>query len=115
MAELSIYGGLVGGCNKIVFLISCAYKCGGTKERSLKINSWMLLMLGWVGGKAKSSREPLLKKKRAENRTAQKKERKKVQQHMRQPWSDKSNFADLNWCRMTQSTANNMGNLPRSN
>jgi hypothetical protein len=60
----------------------------------------MLLMLGWVGGKAKSSREPLLNKKRKESGESHStKERKKVQQHMRQPWSDKSNFADLN-CRM---------------
>jgi hypothetical protein len=35
------------------------------------------------------------KKRKERGRIAQHK-RKKVQQHMRQPWSDKSNFADLN-------------------
>jgi hypothetical protein len=74
----ALYGGLVGGCNKIVFLIFlCVQVRGFTKERSLKRSSWMLLMLGWVGGKAKSSREPLLNKedkRERKNRTAQKKE-----------------------------------------
>jgi hypothetical protein len=70
-------------------------------ERKKSQKMFLDVIDAWVGGWkskifARASFEQRREKRAEESHST--KERKRVQQHMRQPWSDKSNFADLN-CR----------------